>query len=133
MQKPPRTWISNATPKQGELVRVRAQIESITTLSAHGDYEDVLKWLGTMQGAPVRTFVTHGEPAAADALRRRIADTLHWTCEVPVYEQCVDLNEGDEGDGLHQEAAEAEPADAARALAVRRRGRRDATGRTGYM
>lgn len=27
MQKPPRTWISNATPKQGELVRVRAQIE----------------------------------------------------------------------------------------------------------
>jgi metallo-beta-lactamase family protein len=47
-----------------------------------------------MQGAPVRTFVTHGEPAAADALRRRIADTLHWTCEVPVYEQCVDLNEG---------------------------------------
>ena len=29
MQKPPRTWISNATPKQGELVRVRAQIEHI--------------------------------------------------------------------------------------------------------
>ncbi len=27
MQKPPRIWISNATPKQGELVRVRAQIE----------------------------------------------------------------------------------------------------------
>ena len=27
MQKPPRTWISNATPKQGELMRVRAQIE----------------------------------------------------------------------------------------------------------
>jgi metallo-beta-lactamase family protein len=68
-----------------------------------------------MQGAPVRTFVTHGEPAAADALRRRIADTLHWSCEVPVYEQCVDLNEGDEGDevdGLHQGPAEAAPADA---------------------
>ena len=29
MQKPPRIWISNATPKQGEVVRVRAQIEHI--------------------------------------------------------------------------------------------------------
>ena len=29
MQKPPRIWISNATPKKGELVRVRTQIEHI--------------------------------------------------------------------------------------------------------
>ena len=29
MQKPPRIWISNATPKQGEVVRVRAQIEHV--------------------------------------------------------------------------------------------------------
>lgn len=27
MQKPPRIWISNAAPKAGDIVRVRAQIE----------------------------------------------------------------------------------------------------------
>lgn len=27
MSKPPRLWISNASPKKGEIVRVRAQIE----------------------------------------------------------------------------------------------------------
>ncbi|MBR8335237.1 MBL fold metallo-hydrolase [Burkholderia ambifaria] len=77
----------------GEYVRLRAQVESITALSAHADYEEILTWLGTMQCAPVRTFITHGEPAAADALRRRIAERLQWPCEVPAYEQCVDLDE----------------------------------------
>ncbi len=28
-QKPPRVWISNASPKKGEVLRVRAQIEHI--------------------------------------------------------------------------------------------------------
>lgn len=82
----------------GEYVRVRAQVESITALSAHADYEEILRWLGTMQRAPVRTFVTHGEPAAADAMRRRIAERLHWPCEVPVYAQCVDLDAVASGD-----------------------------------
>lgn len=29
MSKPPRVWISNATPKKGELLRVRAQMEHV--------------------------------------------------------------------------------------------------------
>ncbi|KVT41272.1 MBL fold metallo-hydrolase RNA specificity domain-containing protein [Burkholderia ubonensis] len=77
----------------GEYVRVRAQVECIATLSAHADYEEILQWLGAMQRPPVRTFVTHGEPAAADALRRRIEERLHWPCEVPTYQQTVDLDE----------------------------------------
>lgn len=28
-QKPPRVWVSNATPKKGEVLRVRAQIEHV--------------------------------------------------------------------------------------------------------
>jgi metallo-beta-lactamase family protein len=57
-----------------------------------------------MQCAPVRTFITHGEPAAADALRRRIAERLHWPCEVPAYAQCVDLDEVATG-GAQESAA----------------------------
>ncbi|WP_332455079.1 MBL fold metallo-hydrolase RNA specificity domain-containing protein, partial [Burkholderia ubonensis] len=77
----------------GEYVRVRAQVETIAALSAHADYDEILQWLGAMQQPPVRTFVTHGEPAAADALRRRIGEQLHWPCEVPTYQQTVDLDE----------------------------------------
>ncbi|MBN3752233.1 MBL fold metallo-hydrolase [Paraburkholderia sp. Tr-20389] len=75
----------------GEYVRVRANVESIASLSAHADYRELLQWLSYLTDPPVRTFVTHGEPAAADAMRRRISETLGWTCEVPVYQQTVEL------------------------------------------
>lgn len=75
----------------GEYVPVRAKVESISSLSAHADYRETLTWLSAMTTPPERTFVTHGEPAAADALRRRIEEELHWRCEVPTYLQSVDL------------------------------------------
>ncbi|SAL61720.1 MBL fold metallo-hydrolase RNA specificity domain-containing protein [Caballeronia humi] len=75
----------------GEYVPVRARVTLIDSLSAHADYSEILAWLGAMPGVPQRTFVTHGEPAAADALRRRIGETLHWPCEVPTYLQSVEL------------------------------------------
>jgi metallo-beta-lactamase family protein len=77
----------------GDYVRVRAEVSSISSLSAHADYRETLRWLAGMACPPIRTFVTHGEPAAADALRRRIAETLHWDCSVPEYGQTVDLPE----------------------------------------
>lgn len=77
----------------GEYVRVRARVETIPALSAHADYQEILGWLGAMTRPPKRTFITHGEPAAADAMRRRIEETLNWRCEVPTYLQTVDLDE----------------------------------------
>lgn len=77
----------------GEYVPVRAKIESISSLSAHADYNEILKWLSSMSTPPTRTFVTHGEPAAADALRRRIEEMLHWRCEVPTYLEATELAE----------------------------------------
>ncbi|MEX3916323.1 MBL fold metallo-hydrolase RNA specificity domain-containing protein [Paraburkholderia sp. BR10872] len=77
----------------GDYVRVRAEVSSITSLSAHSDYRETLRWLAGMTCPPVHTFVTHGEPAAADALRRRIVETLHWDCCVPEYGQSFELAE----------------------------------------
>ncbi|MCP3710050.1 MBL fold metallo-hydrolase [Paraburkholderia sp. CNPSo 3274] len=77
----------------GDYVRVRAEVSSITSLSAHSDYRETLRWLAGMTCPPIRTFVTHGEPAAADALRRRIVETLHWDCCVPEYGQSFELAE----------------------------------------
>jgi metallo-beta-lactamase family protein len=67
----------------GEYVAVHAQVESLNNLSAHADSEEILEWLGHFAAAPRRTFITHGEPSAADALRVRIQDRLGWSCVVP--------------------------------------------------
>ena len=70
---------------------MRAEVESIDNLSSHADAQEILAWLGGFTAPPRRTFVTHGEPVAADALRQRIEEQLHWTCEVPEYQQTATL------------------------------------------
>ncbi|MGE5184738.1 MAG: MBL fold metallo-hydrolase RNA specificity domain-containing protein [Acidobacteriota bacterium] len=67
----------------GQYVPVRAHVVAIDGLSAHADYAELLAWLRASELAPRRVFVTHGEPAAADALRRRIRDALGWDAIVP--------------------------------------------------
>lgn len=69
----------------GQFVPLRAQVEQISNLSAHADGNEIMGWLSHFQRAPQRTFITHGEPAAAEALRRRIAADLDWECSVPAY------------------------------------------------
>lgn len=75
----------------GEYIPIRAKVESISSLSAHADYSETLRWLSSISIPPERTFITHGEPASADALRRRIEEKLHWRCEVPTYLEAVEL------------------------------------------
>jgi metallo-beta-lactamase family protein len=75
----------------GEYVRVRASVANLSSLSAHADYAELLSWLRSIPEPPQRTFVTHGEPAAADAMRRHIEETYHWRCEVPIYLETVEL------------------------------------------
>jgi metallo-beta-lactamase family protein len=75
----------------GDYVPVRAEIEHIDNLSSHADAQEILAWLTGFARPPHRTFVTHGEPAAADALRQRIEEQLHWACEVPEYLETATL------------------------------------------
>jgi metallo-beta-lactamase family protein len=66
----------------GAMVPIRAQVESLDMLSAHADADEILSWLRGFERAPKTTFVNHGEPAAADALRVRIRDELGWRARV---------------------------------------------------
>ena len=75
----------------GEYVPVCAEVALIDNLSAHADADETLDWLRAFTGAPRHTFITHGEPAAADALRLRITEALHWSCLVPDHLQTVEL------------------------------------------
>jgi metallo-beta-lactamase family protein len=63
----------------------------IDGLSAHGDYEEILAWLKHLKHAPNCTFITHGEPAAADHLRQKLERDLKWRCEVPEHLSCYQI------------------------------------------
>lgn len=76
----------------GSYVSVRAEVQNLDMLSAHADADEILRWLRSFARAPRMTFVTHGEPTAADALRRRIQDELGWPCRVPEHLDMVELD-----------------------------------------
>jgi metallo-beta-lactamase family protein len=74
----------------GEYVPVRAEVVQADAFSAHADADGVLSWLS---GAPepVTTYVVHGEPGAAAALRDRIDRELGWTAAVPTLGERVSI------------------------------------------
>lgn len=78
----------------GEYIDVNAEIDNLDMLSAHADYAEILEWLEGFEEPPVETFITHGEPAAADALRHRLEEELGWSVCVPDYRDSVTLGAG---------------------------------------
>lgn len=76
----------------GEYVPVRANVEYVPNLSAHADYAEIISWLGGFERAPKKTFITHGEPIAADAMRLHVEEQLHWQTIVPDYLETVNLD-----------------------------------------
>lgn len=67
----------------GQYVRIQARVRQVQGLSAHADYRELLEWLTASELEPQRVFVTHGEPGASDAMRRRISDALGWDAVTP--------------------------------------------------
>ncbi|HTP71033.1 MAG TPA: MBL fold metallo-hydrolase [Burkholderiaceae bacterium] len=75
----------------GQYVPVRAHVSALEGVSGHADANQVLDWLRALRGPPAQTFVVHGEPEAADALRLRIQDELHWRVRVPQHGMSYEL------------------------------------------
>jgi metallo-beta-lactamase family protein len=75
----------------GAYIPVRAEVRNLGMLSAHADRDEILGWLRAFESPPRTTFITHGEPAAADALRHAIEETLGWSCRVPEHLETVVL------------------------------------------
>ena len=67
----------------GEYVPVRAQVSHLEVFSGHADAAELMAWMRGFEAPPRQTFVVHGEPQAADALRSRIQDELRWRARVP--------------------------------------------------
>jgi len=62
----------------GERIPVRARIHTIGGLSAHADQPALLAWLGHLHQPPRKTFVVHGEMAAATTFAAAIQSALGW-------------------------------------------------------
>jgi metallo-beta-lactamase family protein len=76
----------------GQWVPVRCRMAKIGGFSAHADWKEVLQWLEGMEsGVPSRTFLTHGEPEAANAMAGHIKEHLGWNVHVPHYGEQVEL------------------------------------------
>jgi metallo-beta-lactamase family protein len=76
----------------GQWIPVRCRQAKIGGFSAHADWQEILNWLEPLrETAPRRTFLTHGEPEAANAMAGHIKDKFGWTAEVPQYGQRFEL------------------------------------------
>lgn len=75
----------------GEYVDINAQVKVLDNISAHADYAETIEWLKQSQISPKRTFVTHGEPTAADEMRKHIIESLNWDCVVPLLNETFEL------------------------------------------
>jgi metallo-beta-lactamase family protein len=75
----------------GRDVPINAEVIQMENLSAHADSDEVIEWMRASSHAPKQTYITHGEPAAADALRIRIKRELGWSARVPEYLERIDL------------------------------------------
>jgi len=73
----------------GEYVPVRARVTGLEGLSGHADADELVAWARAMGRAPRQTFVVHGDPDAADALRLRLKDELGWPVRVPQHGERV--------------------------------------------
>ncbi len=76
----------------GEMIPVRARVESIGGLSAHADSAEILKWLSGFKRPPRTTFMIHGEPDSAEALRDKIKRELGWNVVIPAYKEIIELS-----------------------------------------
>lgn len=74
----------------GEWVPVRAEVVQLHGTSSHADCRALVEWLGASPRLPRRVFVTHGEPAAADALRQQIRRQMAVEVTVPEQGECFD-------------------------------------------
>jgi metallo-beta-lactamase family protein len=80
----------------GRDIPVRARVESVHGLSAHGDRDEILRWLSGFKAPPRQTYVVHGEPASAAALAETIGTQLHWQARPARDREVVDLDGGSE-------------------------------------
>jgi metallo-beta-lactamase family protein len=76
----------------GQWIPVNAQVESVSSLSAHADQGEIMRWLKGFKRPPRATFIVHGELDGAKVLLEKIVNELGWNAVIPTYTQVVELD-----------------------------------------
>jgi metallo-beta-lactamase family protein len=77
----------------GQDVPVGAEIVELGQFSAHAGKSELLRWLTGLPSPPKQTYLTHGEPMAAQALQAAIQEKFKWRVAVARYLDTVPAGE----------------------------------------
>ncbi len=75
----------------GQVVPIRAQVVALEQFSDHADTPELLQWLRTFPQPPHATYLVHGDPDSAAALRQTMVQSLHWNVEVAKWMEQVPI------------------------------------------
>jgi metallo-beta-lactamase family protein len=75
----------------GQEIPVNAEVVELGQFSAHAGKSELLRWLTGLPAPPKQTYLTHGEPSAAQSLQAAIQDKFKWKVSVARYLDSVDL------------------------------------------
>ncbi len=73
------------------MVPVRATVRTMSSLSAHGDRSELLRWLKSSTGTPAQVKIIHGERASSQAFAKTVEKELGWRASVAEYLETVDV------------------------------------------
>jgi metallo-beta-lactamase family protein len=77
----------------GQDVPVGAEIVEMGQFSAHAGKSELLRWLTGLPAPPKQTYLTHGEPVAAQALQAAMQQKFQWKVAVARYLDTVPVGE----------------------------------------
>jgi metallo-beta-lactamase family protein len=68
----------------GDDYKVNAQVGSINSMSAHGDYDDMIEWLSCQDAAQLKkVFLVHGEYEVQQSFAKRLETKGYASIEIP--------------------------------------------------
>ena len=74
----------------GDEYPVRANVHTVGGLSAHGDVDDLMRWIGNFETHP-QVHVVHGEPESKQNFSERLRRDLHLEASVPEPGEVLEL------------------------------------------
>ncbi|UKN00708.1 MBL fold metallo-hydrolase [Paracrocinitomix mangrovi] len=77
----------------GQYRPINCEIRSISSMSAHGDREEMIDWLKNFKKEPTTIFLNHGEPHQTNAFRVMIETELGWNVEIPKLNEIIEIEE----------------------------------------
>lgn len=77
----------------GERYEVKAEVKTISTLSAHGDYSDLMKWLSCQNPKGIKKlFLVHGEREVQEKLKDRLKAAGYKHIHIPEIHEEINLD-----------------------------------------